>query len=250
MPGFRVAMVACLLLLPAVSQAGAGFNLAWGTGCFPENPESNRAFGCDTGLLRDATVVGSFAVDQGVPDFVGIEAVVDLESEGSSLPDWWQFFNAGACRQTSLSASADFTTAPASQCMDPWSGQAAGGIAAYQTSATSPGVPSHRPTDARLKIVFAIASPMPIASSTEYYGFRIRVDAQRTVGAGACAGCNTPLTLSLSDLVVGGAQGSLSHITTALQTPCVTWQGPSAVCSGEQSRTRNATWGRVKSMYK
>ena len=246
-------VVAALIALAGARAAHAGgVNLAWGGGCYGENPVSNLTFGCDSGTLRDATIVGSFTLDRPISDFVGMEAVLDVQAESETLPAWWQFFNGGACRGTSLSASADFTSAPGSTCSDPWSGRAGGGIAAYQTATTMPSVPSGQPNMARLKIAYAVPSDGPVAltGGVEYYAFRLRIDAQRTVGAGACSGCATPVTITAVDIEAAGLSGTVEHETTALQSPCVSWQGSGASCAADQTHARNASWGRVKSFYR
>lgn len=244
-----IAIVMAFACAAAEGRAG-GFNLAWGTGCYGENPVVNRTFGCDTGTLRDATIVGSFQIDRPMSDFVGIEAVIDLQADAQALPPWWEFFNSGACRQASLSASADFTSAPGSSCTDAFAGRAGGGIAAYQTSSTVPGVPGGMPNAARLKLAYAVPEPFAITGGVEYYGFRLRIDAQRTVGSGACGGCSAAVMLVVNDVTVAGIGGEVEHQTAALQSPCVTWQGSDASCAADQSRAHNASWGRVKSFYR
>jgi len=243
-------ILATLVALATGSARAGGFNLAWGSGCYAENPVVNRTFGCDTGTLRDATIVGSFQIDRAMSDFVGIEAVIDVQSDSPALPPWWDFFNSGACRQASLSASADFTSAPGSSCTDAFAGRAGGGIAAYQTAGTVPGVPSGLANAARLKLAYAVPEPFAIQGGVEYYGFRIRIDAQRTIGSGTCGGCNAAVTLVVNDITVAGMGGGVEHETSGLQSPCVTWQGTDATCAADQSRAHNASWGRVKSFYR
>src|SRR5262245_52676626 len=100
-----------LLALTASMAQAQGINFAWRAGCWVDNPTATRTVACNSDTAASHTAAGSFMTANAIPDFVGIEVVVDLQSASSPLPAWWQFFNAGSCRNTSLSASGDFTTA-------------------------------------------------------------------------------------------------------------------------------------------
>ena len=50
---------AALALCGATSAQAAGINLAWGAGCWADNPENTRAFAC-TGNTGTNSFTGSF----------------------------------------------------------------------------------------------------------------------------------------------------------------------------------------------
>ena len=173
----RLPLVACLALLAVSTADAGGVNFAW-NGCLPEGGASSVRSQCatNTGTVE---AVGSFTVSQPRPAFVGNEIAIDIQAEASSLPDWWQYFNSGACRASALSASFDFTSAPQTSCTDPFSGLAMGGLAAYHTSQTYPAVPGGASNAARLKLGVAVANPSPLSAGVEYYCFRLRITMQR-----------------------------------------------------------------------
>lgn len=237
---------AALLATLAAQAAAGGINLTWGTGCWPDNPSVNRTFACDT-TSGSSSFTGSFTTTANMPYFVGIEIIVDLQSTaswgGGILPPWWQVFNAGSCRQTSLTVSADLTAAPGG-CVDPWGGLAAGGITAYQTSTTSPPVPGEQPNAARLKVAFALANPSPLTAGTEYYGFRVTLNHLKTMGDTRCPGCNAGVTIWLSSIKAAGNNGQVEWIASPLNNGSIDWQG------GMMVPARSVTWGQVKGMYR
>lgn len=243
----RVLLFLLLFLTLAPRAAGAGgINVAWGEGCWGENPSNYKAFACNTNS-GSATATGSFAPSAGQPNFVGIEVVVDLQTSSATLPDWWQLFNSGSCRQSALSSSADFLQAPQVWCIDPWQGLGAGGIAAYLTSTTAPPVPNGLPNAARLKIAYALATPSPLTAETEYYGFRLTITYAKTVGAGSCPGCANEACLNLNEIKSVENTGGVERNSTPIVNDWVHWQSGSLICWVPAHTT---TWGRVKSLYR
>ena len=243
----KKALLICGVLVAFAAPAMAGgLNFAWGLGCWPENPVSNAAFACNTNGGSDAAT-GSFTVSNNQPEFVGIEAVIDLQAASPTLPAWWQFFNPGSCRQSSLSASADFLGSPNTSCTDPWTGLGAGGIAAYQTIATSPAVPNGLPNAARIKIAFALADPSPLTAGTEYYGLRIVINHAKTVGTGACAGCSTPVCLALNSIKSAQRTGPSELVSAPLANQTLSYQNALSCLATPAS---NHTWGQIKSLYR
>jgi hypothetical protein len=240
---------AFLLGVAGAPDAAAGGNLVWGEGCLQDNPwQVRRDFACDTNEGY-ASFVGSFVLLEDMPGFLGIEAIVDGWSMQSDLPDWWQLYNPGSCRQHSLSVSADFTSAPGG-CVDMWQGRAMGGIGAWQTMLYPPPYPLNVPApDAcRLKLVFALAESTLLVAGTEYYGFRVRVDFQKTVGTDACAGCAAGLCIFLGQIKavsMTAVQYAYSH---SMYDHIVAWNFIHSECYRDP--TRNVTWGRVKSLYR
>ncbi len=229
------------------ASAAPGVNLTWGSGCYPENPSNTKTFACNTNS-GNAQFVASFIPGNDHPAFVGTETVIDLRADDTALPDWWQFFNSGVCRQTSLSVSADFTSAPATSCVDPWSGLAQGGVGAYQTVNTSPQVPNGLANAARLKIFFALADISPLTAGTEYYDARGTINYLKTTGTGSCAGCATGVTLVLNQVRAAENTGPFEDLTDAITNQCLIWNSSTIPCATVP--THNVTWGQVKSLYR
>lgn len=234
-----------LALSASMALAAGGVNFGWGD-CYPNAPLTNKSFACNSNTLSGAIMVGSYADGIDIPDWVGIEVVVDLQASSASLPDWWQFFNAGACRQNNLAVSGDFTSGPFT-CADAFQGQAQGGISAYQTSNTTPAVPSGLPNAARLKIALAISSPQDQPPGVETYAFKATLSGQKSTGTGSCAGCSVPVSIVLNEVKSAGLTAS-ERLTGAMGNQCLTWQGGGSLCGA--TPTHNSTWGQVKSLYR
>lgn len=186
------------------------------------------------------------AADQ--PLCTGIEVTVEVTAATDSLPSWWQFFNSNACRRTSLAASFDFSAEPGTACTDMWAGAGMGGIGAYQTYWTSPQVPSGMPNQARIRLGAAVpgTSPLQLVAGTEYYAFKLLVNDAKSVGNGACGGCETPVCLLLTEINVVQSNNQHEQLTQAQSSQLVTWQ-EATNCPGGMTRT-NITWGQIRSV--
>mgnify|MGYP003575139395 FL=1 len=77
------------------SKAASGINLAWNDcgahGAYIEG------FACDRNTGA-SVLVASFAPPADVDSLGGVEAIIDALSESTTVPSWWQFQSAGACR--------------------------------------------------------------------------------------------------------------------------------------------------------
>ncbi len=239
---FALALFALLLAPVPVAQA-AGVNLSWND-CGVAGTEL-KSFACDTNTGASFVLVGSYIPYAGSTAITGNEVVIDIASQYSPLPDWWKFKNAGSCRQTAISASADFTSFGSGLCADYWSGLAAGGISAYITPYAS------ADCRARLLIIFAtaIANAGPVDENLEYYSFRLSITRAKTVGTGSCAHCLAPAMIVLDEIKLTQPAGVGDY---RIQNPAnrnfVEWQGGYSSCGWVP--TRNTTWGAIKSQYR
>ncbi len=247
----KAVLSTCVLLLSGAPAAHAsGFDITYGPGCWLENPSSAQTFACDTNE-GSMTFTVSCILTQPVPDFVGFSAAVDGETwVGVNLPAWWQLSNAGACRATSLTVSADFTTAPRAACADLFGGLANGGIEAYETIRYPPPPPLNvpPPNHLRLKVAYGLPSQVEAAAGAWFYLFRATIDHAKTVGTGACGGCLAPLTLHLEEVVAHGTVSGEVVMTKAMNNWCLTWRGGAESCWYVPAR--NSTWGQVKGLYR
>lgn len=263
-----------LALLASPAAAGTsppGVNLNWDR-CFGDGSVQYKQFACDTNTGSER-LVGSFELAQDWPGVTGIEITLDLGSLSDPLPAWWRFFNAGSCRQTALTAVLVPPTGAAA-CVDWAQGEAAGGVAGYQTSV-------YGNNRMRLKLGTAVAIPHDLFAGQEYFQFTLNIAHARTVGTGACSGCTDPVVifLSLSKVVAGlsgmqllnrGANDTGSQwvswqngypANVTLPEVCVPGSIPPDHCLLNQETqfsvvpypatpARTSTWGALKARYR
>jgi hypothetical protein len=246
-----------LALTASMASAAAGVNLRW-TDCFADAGLTNKTFAC-TSNAGQSTMVGSFELGADLLQSSGIEVVLDVATAGATLPAWWQFKNAGACRQTALSMSTAYNNLPASTtCLDWSNGSAAGGVAAYQLASAGANT---------ARVIGGLAESAPLSDFTagqEYYAFTCAITNVKTVGTGACAGCSTPACIVFNSIkcatnpVAGEPSRDVvvSGPTNGTDSNFVTWQGGAGVSSSRgngcplATPTHNTTWSSVKSMYR
>jgi hypothetical protein len=232
----------------AFAGSVSGINLSWDDcGSFGA---ADRTILCTTNSGA-SILVGSLVASAGLDSVVGMASVIDLTTATDPLPLWWNM-QPGGCRPTSTSAA--FSFGVLGSCIDQWNGQALGGysyeIGGFSTSATA------SPTNhARIRTVCAqpASSTQPMVAGTEYYMFEVVINNAKTVGAGSCAGCLTPVCLRLNviETYQPPSQGADKFFTDppAGGSATVTFQGGAGVnCASVP--IRNRTWGQVKSLYR
>jgi hypothetical protein len=251
------ALVAAVVLVPGwagFANAMGGSDMTWSDSCWIDAPHAVAAFDCrtNTGVTE---IMVSFQLADDQPAFVGVAIVIDLEVGSPdvvlpSLPDWWQFFNAGSCRRTALTTTTDFQADPVTRCEDPWNGLAQGGIGAYQTIGTSPPVPRNCPSCARLKVFYALSNPVPLVAGPMYRACRITIGHTASVGPGACAGCTLGATFALEYVQAAEATGASQFLSdpTSGGNQCLMWNNSGVPCSAVP--VRNVTWGRLKAIWR
>lgn len=229
-----------LALTASMAQAG-GINAAW-TACPSEGGTQVRTSTCTSNLGSAGSLVGTYSLTSGQALKVGDEVVIDIQiGDGSApVPPYWQFFNAGSCRQTALSANFVYTGAQSS-CFDAWSGQAAGGVAAYFTGYG--GVPGR----ARIIIGAAVANPIDIPAGLELFSFNLALSNANTT---TCAGCAQPAAIVLNEVKSVQQDGSFERCNTPLQSQCGGWNGGGTPTNCGATPAVNTSWGQVKSLYR
>ncbi len=249
----RKYLLACvlLLLLDASLARAAGVNLRWND-CYGggSGGAQNNAFAC---LSNDGThtLVGSFNLDANITQVRRCDAVVDLASASGTLPAWWAFKNSGTCGV--LAANGVFGAYTG--CEDWSAGTASGALTSYATGARGPNT-------ARLLVSVSVdpVDLQELVSGQEYFSFNVTLNNVGTTGAGACAGCVTPVCIVLNSLQVVRQDGSIGRTLTlpgnSTDSNYVTWQGGGVPIVGSASGcpaatpVRNASWGAVKRMYR
>ena len=242
----RLLLVPLLLLLPSWARADMAY-VAWDSCGAIDGSEygfSYKSFACASNLGSE-TLVGTFSLYQDFPQFMGMDATVIVAAwpgDPAPLPDWWQFFNSGSCRQSALSVSVDFSSDPPSKCTSAWEGQTFVGIGSYELLNEMP-YPGYSHPLARLTLVGLRDVPGTLQADVLYNAFKLVISNQKTIGADACGGCCRKLGIGLTGLHLVSADGNnvwLSTYGTAL------WQDQD-MCPVKAERP---TWGAIKSLYR
>jgi hypothetical protein len=250
----RLGLLAILGIAFLASRAqAAGLGLRWDN-CYADGGATNKLFACDTNLGSE-TLVGSVFLTKNAPQRSGVELVVSLAAAGATLPAWWQFKNAGTCRQTAAGIN-PIMPASSANCVDWASGNAAGGFAAYQIGPWGA-------NSARIVAGFAVAQEniVDLSKGNEYYLFTMLIGNAKTVGTGACAGCDVPVCIVFSKATLATPLGILfnqayENAINGTDSNFVTWQGGLGAgtvlgfgCPAATA-TRSSTWSTVKTLYR
>lgn len=187
----------------------------------------------------------AFTLGAPLDSVVGIEAVVDYQTQVSPLPNWWRF-GPGDCRAGSLNASQDFTGD--TTCADFWNNA---GVAIIQ--GFTAGSPRGGTNQARVLAVASLPSnaSRSLDATHMYYAVEVTID---NAGTDFCGGCLSPACLVLNSIwlrrLPGVAGGDI-----LLQSPApgggnlATWLGDGpADCLAVPAR--RTTWGQLKSLYR
>lgn len=233
-------VVAALIAIVAAPNARAeGLNLSWDDcGNFGV---SNKSFACNT---NDAvfTLVGSLIRD--APDsVVTVGGTLIIDADELLLPDWWKFRDNSpgtnspvACQDSGLFAIDDgqATSCP-TLIVDPRSG----GNYGWFPTTNFPDIGQISFSTGSLSATETFLEP-----GTEYAYFRLILHPTRTTGPGACAGCSSPLTITLTRGVLVRLDIAENYtITEPATRNFVRWDGgPVPV---DQS-----TWGAIKRLYR
>jgi hypothetical protein len=248
----------CLLLFPARALAAQGMNLAW-VHCMGDGGVQNQAFACNTNSATHL-MHGSFVLASDFPDVIGTEIILQLAADSPGLPAWWDFRNAGTCRQSAFAAF--FTADAANVVCEDWSnGQMVGGLGAYCTVAFPCLTPPPGANVAVIKVINAVpmSAAAVLTAGVEYYDFTLVISNTKTVGAGSCAGCTTPVCIVLNSINVvdaGNLHPRMLTTPTAPGSNFATWQGGGSPVVGgvigcpAATPTKRSTWGSMKSLYR
>lgn len=241
------------LLLALASQARAsGIGLRWGS-C---QGTANRNFACDKSTGSEL-LVGSFEPPPGINQLVGIEVILSIAAADGRVPSWWQMFESGSCRRTSISTA--FDVSDQFECDDPWSGQAGGGIGRYLTSG---------PTGVDMWIVAAVpqSAIQGVSSGRTYAAFKLMINHQKSSGPGSCSGCDVPMCVRLEAIKLvlpnrllypgtnnPASKAVYSELTNGISgmggaSQVATWQGGTPNCAAGAAKV--STWSELKARFK
>jgi len=265
-----IAVAAALTSSTALAAPpSAGINIRWDN-CFADGGVMNKAFACNTNAGVDLMVM-SAQLDTGMPLVSGMEIRISLKSSVPVLPAWWEFRQSPtappgqACRETELTFVAS-PFLPAGTCVDWGQGQQVGGVGRYGIGDIGPG-------SAVILIASAVAieNTAALDAGTEYIVGGLSIAHRKTVGTGACGGCNTPVCILFSSLKVTTPQAPDDRLFTigahGTDSQIIRWQNGQIQnlvneCTGtfncntqfdcvnaNPTAARRSTWGQVKSLY-
>ena len=267
----RLPVLAALTLVLAAPATAAttppGLNLRWDT-CYDDGGTSNKLFACNTNTGANSLTL-SFVLDAPMAPVEGMEIRMEIWSSSASLPAWWNMKDAGTCRSTALGLNT-IVNPSATNCVDWSAGQSAGGIGAYTIGFSGPNM---------AMVLIATAVPASALAALdpdqEYFIANVTIGHAKTIGTGACAGCDVPVCIVFSQLnvttpdiannrrFIGGANGIESQLATwqnglpvnpHILNIGVTGGGPRMSMDGcvldPSTGTNRSTWGSVKSLYR
>lgn len=241
----RSLLLALLLALgvPAAFAQG-GVNLYWDDCGGTAGPVSSKTFACDTDLGGPFTMILSVLPPAELPQFVGIEAYVDVVVNAPSLPPWWQM-DTGQCRAGALSATCDPNAFVATACEPIWGG--ATPLSVFDLVGAPVG------WGFRVRLTGAIAEPIALTAAQadqELVVGAVRITRARTTGADACAGCETGACFVATEARLMQPDGVGDFL---LSTPAVSnW----VQINGGNGwfncyvPAANRTWGAIKALYR
>ena len=242
------------LVFGAASASAAGINLGWNDCPGGASYAFTETFACDTNEGVH-TIVGSFVAPAGVLAMSANEVVINVQTGGALLPNWWTFgtfLGTVQCRATaSLAANSDFTGGPFT-CYDYWQGGAIGALAWSVLPYTT--------NRCRIKGVFALPADDPritaVPEGTEVYSFKCVISNAKSTGLGSCAGCSDEACIVFDDIRLNQPSPFPNSIlmSNASTAQYVTWQGwsttdPRFQCPAT-TPARARTWGSVKALYR
>jgi len=238
-----------------------GVNLRWDN-CFGDGGVANKAFACDTNAGSERLVL-SFVLSEPLANVDGVEIAVEVAATSTQLPAWWQFVDFSNCRPQGISITAALPPA-AVNCTDWASGLASMNIASYTVGFTGPS--SARLLSANAVRASDVATVLP---GVEYSAANFLINHGRTVGAGACAGCDVPVCVIAGQLGIFTSDSQSVDLFVGANGPSsqvATWQGGVATnlrlehfgdrfetigdCVLSNTPTRVSTWGAVKALYR
>lgn len=279
-PSLRTLALACLLGFTAAradaylcgcagGDCGPGVNLRW-EACHGDGGTLNRTFACNTNSGTER-LVASFELSTDFLDVVGFDAFVEVASAATTLPAWWQFYNPGTCRTTSLQMGL-LPPAGSVACQDWSGGLQGGGIGLYS-------IGSPTANRARIHVVGGVQATdvRDLSAGVEYFAFSLEINHAKTVGSTACAGCLEPVCIAFAGIQLTTLQSTvhseLFGAASGAGTDLVTWQQGTVTeyethfapgeqpckfygfastlsCAAAVTSSRRPTWGAIKSLYR
>ena len=249
----KLLVLTSALVVLGASAASAQVNLAWRNCIAQVASVANENYACD-GSRNGVPFRGvlSFISPPNMDHFVGADCLLDVQTADPTLPDFWQL-GLGECRDGNFSYPASLTgIGNTGSCRNPFAGGQTGG--GFQYDVVPGGV------RARVQLAFARSDEFPLVAGAQYIAGMFTLDSFKDVdtGDGECAGCLVPACIVLNQVNALQTAGQVppsqdqNILTAAATRQHITWQGgavPGGGCPGS-TPSKNATWGKVKSLYR
>lgn len=244
-------LVLALLLVSSLVRAHE-LHLTAGD-CASAHPAIPHAlvFNCTSNASPSVDIIGSVRLSAPIPHIDAFGAVVDFQTQSASVPDWWRF-DAGGCHAGYATGTIDQPAAGSCTALA-YVPIAAGHLAVGLDYWAANFNGSNR---IRYQIALGIDGAVdvpqvdPVLGLDEWGVFRLRISfADKTVGAGACAGCTTGVCAVFSSMTFddGGIPLQIASANDTGQWVSFNAGGPSCPAA---TPTHNSTWGAIKSQYR
>ena len=192
--------LALLLLVTSTRLASAGLDLTWNACNTSVSGADNVALSCSTPAT--ARLFGNFQSPQAIPQFLAMDAIIDIRTGGGTLPSFWHFEN-GGCNNDGLGLS---DSKPSTQCptaTNPtlWGTTGNDAVAAITAFDLSRGAD-------RLRLLMTISrsTPTTVTAGQNYFAFEMDF---ATDNAPTCGGCATPAVIGWSKAVLYGSSSTV-----------------------------------------
>jgi len=231
------------IALPAAAQPG--LNLSWDDCQASAAGGLNKISTCQSNTEAAKVMFGSYVLPSDVQALVGNDIVLDICTNSSTLPCWWNF--TAAPRTTGYQVL--FNQPCAHNAFAYWS-TISGGVTTSSMAVLMPTAASPRIRVVATAAVDPKAAHAVPASIGEIYSFTFRLLHGASAG-GKCSGCMTSAGIVLRLVRVTQAGAPPIEITTPSSRNFVYWQGGAQSPPGcEFTPVVNTTWGSVKALYR
>ncbi len=247
-----------LLLLASPALAG-GFDLSWDA-CVgsPSATTSDVAPCSDTDATQSLYVV--FYPDHDMANFIGLDFEMRLipESSDPELPPFWFYGNEGCNPFLAIATAASSGGCPGT--LSPWSGVSSN----YEFDLLI--YDGQERGRLRGSVMRTTSAALPLQAGQRYLAYRLDFAME---AASLLAGCSTPMTVGVRDLVLYSTTDDSQTLTSPVTGwYCVTLNGSSGTACGvadfpppgpgevPSDRTcgptaiRDVTWGAIKTLYR
>jgi hypothetical protein len=247
----KILLLCAGLLIMSASSALAQIQVRWND-CELDGGAMQKTSTCATNGGVNRLVV-SYTPGTSIPDFVSVDGILDLQFDNGPLPPWWEFKNAGACRQSAAGIGADINVLPnfGTSCFDTWDGGNSATALFTGYAANFNGDPQ------RARAVFAIAraasNPTAISSGQNYFGWIWQISNASTL---TCAGCADPVAIWAPEMTLRGVSGVGYSVQSTNAVGLVGSPNDGHACAGwnngscTATPTKVSTWGNVKALYR
>ena len=249
----RLILIVCSLVasvgVASAKQLDAAWNNCLGVGTFSTPITFDCANEQNSGHGVTYELFHTFTLDSAIPSVIAAQGIVNYIFQSPGIPDWW-VMTGGGCNDGSV----DFNYLRGTSCAGS-SSLLCGTSAALCSGSGVAGIGYGygAPNKARAIIALARPSTSPVnLTAAKHYAWRILFFMDNPNGLGPCAGCETPVFITLDWLdifdinstayPIGSADGA-SEPTVCANTLFPCYDGPPV-------SARSKTWGQLKALYR